>query len=379
MTNNIQKAIELPKEEEQIKESRFKLVSLQELQSLDIPERKHIIKPLITEGSSMEINGATGIGKTWFTLEMICSVASGQSFMGKYTVANPRPVIYIDGEMPFDSIRERINLIMARYMWQIKKPSDIRIHLSNPFLWEKENLSSPKINQKDIQIKLHREIKELSNHYGTPLFICFDNLSCLTDYKENDNDDWTKMLDFYTILKTEGHSICHIHHVGKGGDQRGASRKHDALDTVIQLKRPEDYDASEGAVFNVKFAKHRHFAGEDARSFRCDIKVDNENKKVSWELSDFADISTEEVLKVYCENLPDITYVGVEKKTGISKSAVARTIQHCVKNGLYQDKMKEIHGDDWLQYDKLMKKQKKKGVSLSVQEEETETTVVEPF
>ena len=96
-------------------------------------------------------------------------------------------------------------------------------------------------------------------------------------------------------------------------------------------------------------------------------------------LSDYADISTEEVLKVYCENLPDITYVGVEKKTGISKSAVARTIQHCVKNGLYQDKMKEIHGDDWLQYDKLMKKQKKKGVSLSVQEEETETTVVEPF
>ena len=42
MTNNIQKAIELPKEEEQIKESRFKLVSLQELQSLDIPKRKKI-------------------------------------------------------------------------------------------------------------------------------------------------------------------------------------------------------------------------------------------------------------------------------------------------------------------------------------------------
>ena len=41
--------------------------------------------------------------------------------------------------------------------------------------------------------------------------------------------------------------------------------------------------------------------------------------------------------------------------------------------------MKEIHGDDWLRYDKLMKKQKKKGVSLSVLEEETETTVVKPF
>ena len=46
--------------------------------------RKHIINTLITEGSSMEINGATGIGKTWFTLEMICSIASGQPFKPHY-------------------------------------------------------------------------------------------------------------------------------------------------------------------------------------------------------------------------------------------------------------------------------------------------------
>ena len=188
---------------------------------------KKFIKPVESkigeQGFYQMANGGTGIGKTWFTLEMLCSIATGQSFLGKYNVVNPKPVIYIDGEMPFDSIRERINLIMARYMWQIKKPSEIKIHLSNPFLWEKEKLSSPKINNKNIQDLLHREIKELSEHYDSSLFICFDNLSCLTDYKENDNDDWTKMLDFYTTLKTEGHSICHIHHVGKSGDQRGAS------------------------------------------------------------------------------------------------------------------------------------------------------------
>ena len=369
MTNNIQKAIELPQEEVKTHEVRFKLVSLQELAVMDIPKRKHIIDPLITEGSSMEINGATGIGKTWFTLELLCSIATGQSFLGKYNVVNPKPVIYIDGEMPFDSIRERINLIMARYMWEIKKPSEIPIHLSNPLLWERSKLPNPKVNEKSIQDLLHREIKELSNHYGSSLFICFDNLSCLTDYRENDNDDWTKMLDFYTSLKTEGHSVCHIHHVGKGGDQRGASRKHDALDTVIQLKRPEEYDASEGAVFNVRYAKHRHFAGEDARSFKCAIQVDKEKKRVSWELSDFSQVATEEVLNVYCSGLPDINIVGVATKTGISKSAVHRTIKHCISNGLYQKKMEEIHGEDWLQFDKLVKK-KRKGVPQSASEEE---------
>ena len=35
---------------------------------MNIEPRKPIIDPLIMEGSSMEINGGTGIGKTWFTL-----------------------------------------------------------------------------------------------------------------------------------------------------------------------------------------------------------------------------------------------------------------------------------------------------------------------
>lgn len=49
--------------------------------------------------------------------------------------------------------------------------------------------------------------------------------------------------------------------------------------------------------------------------------------------------------------------------------AAARTAKHCISNGLYQKKMEEIHGDDWLQFDKLVKK-KMKGVPLSTSEEE---------
>ena len=62
------------------------------------------------------------------------------------------------------------------------------------------------------------EVKRFSDIYQKPLFICFDNLSCLTDYKENDNDDWTSMLDMYTELtvsythlrahETPEHLVC---------------------------------------------------------------------------------------------------------------------------------------------------------------------------
>ena len=370
------KAIDLPTEEVIIEKKEFKSISLKELTIMDIPPRKAIIDPLIMEGSSMEINGASGIGKTWFTLEMLCSICTGEKFLGKYEIANPRPVYYIDGEMPLDSIRERMNMIMARYIYKYKV-SEIPFHISNPLLFK--NNFIPKINDTKITQPIFKdEVKRFSDIYQKPLFICFDNLSCLTDYKENDNDDWTSMLDMYTELKHEGHSICHVHHVGKGGHQRGASRKHDALDTVIHLKRPEEYDASEGAVFNVKFDKHRHFAGEYARSFKCAIKVDD-NNKVSWDISDFKDVASEELLTAYCMGLPDITYTKLEEEFGISKSSIGRTIKHCVKNGLYVTKMKEIYGDEWLKYDKLINKQTKKGVSLSNTKEPTETTTEIPF
>ena len=370
------KSIDLPTEEVIIEKKEFKSISLKELTIMDIPPRKAIIDPLIMEGSSMEINGGTGIGKTWFTLEMLCSICTGEKFLGKYEIANPRPVYYIDGEMPLDSIRERMNMIMARYIYKYKV-SEIPFHISNPLLFK--NNFIPKINDTKITQPIFKdEVKRFSDIYQKPLFICFDNLSCLTDYKENDNDDWTSMLDMYTELKHEGHSICHVHHVGKGGHQRGASRKHDALDTVIHLKRPEEYDSSEGAVFNVKFDKHRHFAGEYARSFKCAIKVDD-NNKVSWDISDFKDVASEELLTAYCMGLPDITYTKLEEEFGISKSSIGRTIKHCVKNGLYVTKMKEIYGDEWLKYDKLINKQTKKGVSLSNTKEPTETTTEIPF
>jgi KaiC/GvpD/RAD55 family RecA-like ATPase len=370
------KAIDLPTEEIVIKQKTFPSCTLGELAVMDIPKRKAIIDPLIMEGSSMEINGGTGIGKTWITLEMLCSIATGEKFLGKYEIVNPRPVLYIDGEMPFDSIRDRVTMIMARYIYKYKV-SEIPIHFSNPFLFE--NNFIPKINDTKVtQTLIKDQIKRISDIHSSPIFVCFDNLSCLTDYKENDNDDWTSMLDMYTFLKHEGHSICHVHHVGKGGQQRGASRKHDALDTVIHLKRPEEYDASEGAVFNVRFDKHRHFAGEYARSFKCSIKVDD-NNKVSWDISDYKDVASEELLTAYCSGLPDITYTKLEEEFGISKSTIGRTIKQCVKNGLYKIKMEEIYGDEWLNYDKLINKQTKKGVALSNTKEQTETTQEMPF
>jgi putative DNA primase/helicase len=49
-----------------------------------------------------------------------------------------------------------------------------------------------------------------------------------------------------------------IRHAGTNGRQRGTSRREDALDTVIALRRPEDYSPDQGARFEVHFEKLRN-------------------------------------------------------------------------------------------------------------------------
>ena len=59
-------------------------------------------------------------------------------------------------------------------------------------------------------------------------------------------------------LRRHGISVLLIHHAGTNGRQRGTSRREDALDTVIALRRPEDYSPEQGARFEIHFEKLRN-------------------------------------------------------------------------------------------------------------------------
>ena len=74
-------------------------------------------------------------------------------------------------------------------------------------------------------------------------------------------------------LRRQGVSVLLIHHAGVNGRQRGTSRREDALDTVIALRRPEDYSPEEGARFEIHFEKLRNRAdGAGALPFEASIQ-----------------------------------------------------------------------------------------------------------
>jgi putative DNA primase/helicase len=104
---------------------------------------------------------------------------------------------------------------------------------------------------------------------GNVDLLILDNLSTLcTTGSESASDAWVPMQNWLLKLRRQGIAVLLIHHAGINGRQRGTSRREDALDTVIALRRPEDYSPEQGARFEVHFEKLRNrVEGDGAVSF----------------------------------------------------------------------------------------------------------------
>ena len=124
-----------------------------------------------------------------------------------------------------------------------------------------------------------------------------------------------------------------VHHAGKGGSQRGTSRREDVLDTIINLKHPEDYSPEEGARFEVHLEKARGVIGEDAKPFEAKLEV--RNGASFWTMRDLADVTLEQVIEL---TRLDMTVRDIADELGISKSKVNRLQKKARDEGLIDAK-----------------------------------------
>lgn len=98
-------------------------------------------------------------------------------------------------------------------------------------------------------------------------------------------------------IHESGKSVLFIHHSGKGGQQRGSSRREDVLDTVIALRRPADYDPKNGAVFEVHFEKARGICGDAVVPFEARLLV-NENQGQIWSTKSLEQTTFDKVIQL---------------------------------------------------------------------------------
>jgi putative DNA primase/helicase len=163
--------------------------------------------------------------------------------------------------------------------------------------------------------------------------IVLDNLSSLCrSGRENEAESWLPVQDWALRQRRSGRSIVFVHHAGKGGAQRGTSRREDVLDTVISLRRPADYTPDQGARFEVHFEKARGLAGADAMPFEASCEL--RDGQTLWTTRTLADAEFARVVDLKQDGL---SVRDIAAETGLSKSRVDRLVQRAKAEGKIDD------------------------------------------
>lgn len=293
----------------------IRVVSISEFLRLELPPRENILKPwLPTQGLAM-VYGPRGIGKTHFGMGVAVAVASGGVFL-KWESANPFGVLYLDGEMPSVVVQERFsNIIISS-----EKEPVAALNLVTPDLqeWGMPDLST------------YQGQKILEDHLEGISLVIVDNISTLCRAgRENEAESWLPVQEWALRLRSKFISVLFVHHTGKGGLQRGTSRREDVLDTVISLKKPGDYMPDEGARFEIHFDKARNLHGDILKPF--EVKLVTMHGIQEWAFKTLEDSLTERVAKLLNEGVPQHE---IPELLGVAKGTVSKHKRKSQERGL---------------------------------------------
>jgi hypothetical protein len=283
--------------------------------ALELPPRDHILTPwLPTQGLAM-VYAPRGVGKTFFALGVAYAVASAGKFLG-WKAPQAKGVLIIDGEMPAAVLQERLaNIVTAS---DVEPTAALR--LITPDCQPKRMLD---LTDADDQAAL-------SGHLDNIDFIIVDNIStlCRTG-RENEAEGWLPVQQWALQQRASGRSVLFVHHAGKGGAQRGTSRREGILDTVIALKHPPDYTPEQGASFEVHFEKSRGFYGQDSKPFEARLITDAKGRQ-AWAVRGLEDSTFDRVVNLHQESLSpkDICI-----ELGIHRSQVSRHLKRARAEG----------------------------------------------
>jgi DNA-binding CsgD family transcriptional regulator len=260
-------------------------VGIHDFLAIEFPPREYLLSPIIPRQGLIMIHGPRGLGKTQMSLNIAHAIASGGSFL-RWSAPSPNGVLFIDGEMPAVVLQERL----SRIAHASASEATATFRLITPDLNTKTGLPNLSGHQGQLAIDAH-----VDQSIG---LIVLDNLSSLVrSGVENDAESWTVMQTWALRHRAVGRSVLFIHHSGKGGAQRGTSRREDVLDTVIGLRKPPDYSPQQGARFEVHVEKARGFYGDDAKSFDAQLTTDEQGAMV-WTMTDLEGRTEDRIIEL---------------------------------------------------------------------------------
>lgn len=300
------------------KKARLSIIDIKEFLALKLPPKKLILDPWLPEQGLTMIYAKRGIGKTHIALSVGYAIACGGKVL-KWAAPEPRRVLYVDGEMPAATMQERLSKIAQASDKQLFDPSFFK-------------LITPDLQDAGIRdLSTYEGQSDINQYLENFDVLILDNLSTLVrSGNENEAESWVAVQEWVLALRKAGKSVIFIHHAGKGGQQRGTSKKEDVLDTVINLKQPKDSSPQDGAKFEVHFEKSRGFDGDAAKPFETSLGTNTEGKQ-EWALREISDRDLDKTLELHKDGL---SVTEIAKEIGVNKSTISRWLKKAKQDGV---------------------------------------------
>jgi putative DNA primase/helicase len=220
------------------------ILSAADLLAADIAPRDELLAPLLASDTAALVYGPAGIGKSFFALSIAWAAASGGSFLG-WQSPRPHRVLYVDGEMGAVSLRERLRLF---------GPPPAHLALSA------HDLGGGPL----LDLTQELGLKRLVAAWDDPELVVLDTLGSLAGLRSGDPERWDRLQRFLMHQRRHRRAVLMVHHTNKAGAMRGSTRREDALDLVMALKRPPSNAPSSAssvapgnACFEIHFEKVR--------------------------------------------------------------------------------------------------------------------------
>ncbi len=299
------------------------LLKADDLVSVKITSRENLCGTWFLAGDLGFIFGERGLGKTWLSLDMAECLSDGRP-CGPWPITTSRRVLYVDGEMPLDGIRDRHHAL---------KQADSPLTILNHERLFHETGAVLNLTSKDAQ----DAVLELCEQKQIEVII-LDNLSCLfSGMKENEADAWEMVLPWLLNLRRRKIAVVIIAHSGRSGqNMRGTSRREDAAFWVIRLDSvPEQDRNGDGARFISRFTKARQGTAEEIEPLTWHYKPDGAKVRPTFSRRESIELFKEWVRQglTSCKDIAE--------EMGVTKGAVSKMAKRGERDGWLQIKGRE--------------------------------------
>jgi putative DNA primase/helicase len=291
-------------------------------------ERQTLLGPVLPRASLTLLYGSRGVGKTFLALSMALAVASGGAIL-RWRAQKPAHVLYVDGEMPRAVLVERLAALAAG--------ADLLPAGDNLRLLASEGDAGSRIDLATADGRAR--IADACE--GVDLLV-LDSLSVLLRNRSIEaGRAWTDVEDWLLALRRRGLAVLIVRNGNMRRDGSDSSRHADVVDTAIALRRPEDYEAFEGARFDLRITKGRALLGTAAQPFEAALY--RKDDLLRWFVSSREDALLTRAAGLFFEGF---TVREVARRLGISKSRAHELGQEAVERMQQEAAESETGGQD---------------------------------